>query len=340
MTIRFCLRDIAEYIGAELDGDGDCEITKINTVQDAKAGELSFLANQAYRHYLADSEAGAVILSEASRPLFNGNALVMANPYLGYALASKLFNNAPKPKGSIHPNAIVAASAKVASTATIAPNAVIGEHATVGDNSCVGAGTVVGDDSVIGENCSIAANVSIYHNVSVGNNVIIHSGAVIGADGFGFARHDGAWIKIYQLGGVVIGNNVEIGACTTIDRGALGDTVIADGAILDNHVQIAHNVKLGENTAMAGFSGVAGSTTVGKNCTFAGRAGVVGHVSLCDGIHLTTGTSVTKTLTEPGNYSAGTVFSKTKDWKKNAVRFNQLDDIAHRLKTIEKKLEK
>jgi len=161
---------------------------------------------------------------------------------------------------------------------------------------------------------------------------------VIGADGFGFAHSQGHWVKIYQLGGVVIGSQVEIGACTTIDRGALDDTVIEDGVILDNHVQVAHNVHVGENTAIAGCSGISGSTIIGKNCIFAGQSGVVGHITICDGVHLTGGTIVTKSLTEPGSYSSGTAFSKSDDWRKNAVRFNKLDDLARRVRQLEKKL--
>ncbi|KKK52337.1 hypothetical protein LCGC14_3105920, partial [marine sediment metagenome] len=238
----------------------------------------------------------------------------------------------------VHPSAVVAASAQIGGGTSIGPNAVLGEDVVIGANSRIGAGVSISDGTVIGDNCRISANVSIYHGVTIGSQVTIHSGAVIGADGFGFAHSEGRWVKIYQLGGVVIGNRVEIGACTTIDRGALEDTVIEDGVILDNHVQIAHNVRIGENTAMAGCSGVSGSTVIGKNCIFAGQSGVVGHVTLCDGVHLTGGTIVTKSLTEPGSYSSGTAFSKSEDWRKNAVRFNQLDDLARRVRQLEKKL--
>ncbi|MEH6617292.1 MAG: UDP-3-O-(3-hydroxymyristoyl)glucosamine N-acyltransferase, partial [Porticoccus sp.] len=291
-----------------------------------------------YRQYLAETVAGAVILDVDSASEYPGNRLVMDNPYLGYALASAMFDTSPVPQLGIHPSAVAASSTRIGDNVAVGPNAVLGENVVIGAGSRIGAGVVIGDGSVIGDNCRISANVSIYHGVTIGDQVTIHSGAVIGADGFGFAHSQGRWVKIYQLGGVVIGSRVEIGACTTIDRGALDDTVIEDGVILDNHVQIAHNVHVGENTAMAGCSGISGSTVVGKNCIFAGQSGVVGHVTLCDGVHLTGGTIVTKSLTEPGSYSSGTAFSKSDDWRKNAVRFNQLDDLVRRVRQLEKKL--
>ena len=332
------LTEIATYIGAELRGDPNYNITGIHTLRKAGPSELAFLANQKYRHQLSTADAGAVILNAEAAGEYSGNMLVMGNPYLGYALASKMFDHSPVCDFGIHPDAVVADTAQIGENAIVGPNAVIGDSSLVGANSQIGAGAVVGEGSIIGDNCRIAANVSIYHGVTIGNDVIIHSNTVIGADGFGFAPHKGQWVKIHQLGGVIIGDRVEIGACTTIDRGALDDTVIEDGVILDNHIQIAHNVRIGENTAIAGSSGVSGSTVVGKNCIFAGQVGVIGHVNICDNVHLTGGTIITKSLTEPGSYSSGTAFSNSRDWRKNAVRFNQLDSLAHRIKTLEKKL--
>jgi UDP-3-O-[3-hydroxymyristoyl] glucosamine N-acyltransferase len=334
----YTLYDIAKHIGANVHGEEAAEIVGLNTLQDADPKELSFLANPSYRDFLTDTKAGAVIITVDDLEGYQGNALLMDNPYLGYALASSLFDRTPVLEPGIHPTSVIADSASVANTATIGPNVVIGEGVTIGESSIIGAGTVVGDNSILGSHCRIAANVTIYHGVSIGDNVIVHSSAVIGADGFGFAHNQRHWVKIHQLGGVVVGNRVEIGACTTIDRGALGDTVIEDGVILDNHVQIAHNVHVGENTAMAGCSGISGSTVVGKNCIFAGQSGVVGHVTICDGVQLTGGTIVTKSLDKPGSYSSGTAFSTSREWRKNAVRFNQLDDLAQRIKQLEKKL--
>jgi UDP-3-O-[3-hydroxymyristoyl] glucosamine N-acyltransferase len=334
----FSLAEIAEKIGAEVRGDTTARVEGLNTLREASSQELSFLANPAYRHYLDSTAAAAVILDSDAAEDYSGNALIMANPYLGYALATALFDDAPLPEVGIHPQAVIAESANVDPSASVGPFAVIGEGVRVGANTRIGSGTHVGDDSVIGSDCRIAANVSIYHAVQIGSHVTIHSGAVIGADGFGFAPNQGRWVKIHQLGSVVIGNHVEIGACTTIDRGALGNTIIEDGVILDNHVQVAHNVQIGENTAMACYAGVAGSTVVGKNCIFAARSGSVGHVTLCDGVHLTAAAVITKSLKEPGAYSSGTMFSKFRDWKKSAVRFNQLDQLANRIRELEKKL--
>jgi UDP-3-O-[3-hydroxymyristoyl] glucosamine N-acyltransferase len=334
----YTLHDIAKHIGAVVHGEGAAEIVGLNTLQDAGPKELSFLANPSYRNFLIDTKAGAVIVTVGDLEGYEGNALVMDNPYLGYALASSLFDCAPVSKPGVHPSAVVADTASIAKTASIGPNVVVSDNVVVGEHSIIGAGVFVGDNSILGEHCRILANVSIYHGVSIGNHVTVHSNTTIGADGFGFAHHEGHWKKIYQLGGVVIGDRVEIGACTTIDRGALGDTVIEDGVILDNHVQIAHNVRVGENTAMAGCSGISGSTVVGKNCIFGGQSGVVGHVTICDGVQLTGGTIVTKSLDKPGSYSSGTAFSTSREWRKNAVRFNQLDDLAQRIKQLEKKL--
>ncbi|WP_461480482.1 UDP-3-O-(3-hydroxymyristoyl)glucosamine N-acyltransferase [Porticoccus sp.] len=336
--VSYRLAEVADRIGAEVRGDPTLTVTGLNSLGEAGDNQLSFLANPVYRRYLDTTSAAAVILQPRMAEEFAGNALLMENPYLGYALATALFDSAPVMPVGIHDSAVVASTAKIDDTASIGPQAVIGERVVIGPNSRIGAGTAIGDDSIIGADCRIAANVSIYHGILIGNGVTIHSGAVIGADGFGFAPHQGSWVKIHQLGSVVIGNRVEIGACTTVDRGALGNTLIEDGVILDNHVQIAHNVHIGENTAMASYAGVAGSTVVGKNCIFAARAGSVGHVTLCDGVHLTAAAVLTKSLTEPGSYSSGTMFSKTKDWKKNAVRFNQLDELANRIRELEKKL--
>ena len=335
--VSFTLAEIADQIGANVRGDAACLVTGLNTLQEANARELSFLANPVYRQYLDSTVAAAVILHPSVADDYVGNALLTANPYLGYALATSLFDRSPVMPTGIHGSAVIAPSAKINRTASIGPHVVIGERVVIGAGSHIGAGTTIGDDTVIGADCHIAANVSIYHGILIGDAVTIHSSSVIGADGFGFAQHEGRWVKIHQLGSVVIGNRVEIGACTTIDRGALGNTIIEDGVILDNHVQIAHNVQIGENTAMASYAGIAGSTVVGKNCIFAARAGSVGHVTLCDGVHLTAAAVLTKSLKEPGSYSSGTMFSKTKDWKKNAVRFNQLDELANRVRKLEKK---
>ena len=339
MSQRYTLSELANVLGAELKGDPDCEVHGLATLQDAEPGQISFLANPAYQRFLASTKASAVLLSPKLADQYSGNALLLENPYLGYAQLSKLMDNAPQQPAGVHPSAVVADSAQLHPSVTVAANAVIAGHVVIGAGGVVGAGSYIGDHTILGENCQVAANATVYHGVTIGNEVIIHSGSVIGADGFGFAPDAGAWIKIHQLGGVVIGDRVEIGACTTIDRGALGNTVIADGVKIDNHVMIAHNVQIGENTAMAAFTGISGSTTIGKNCTWAGRSGSVGHIDIGDNVHVAGTTVMMKSVSEPGAYGAGTPTSPIREWRKNAARFNQLDDMSKRLRRIEKQLQ-
>lgn len=338
MSRSLSLRDCADILGAQLQGDPDCLITGLNSLQDAGPGDLTFLANQSYRQLLTTTRAAAVILGPGDTAQYQGNALVLKNPYVGYARMTAHFDTAPVSAPGRHPSAVVADSASVAAQASIGPFVVIGERVAIAAGTVIGAGTFIGDDTKIGANTYIAANVSIYHGVSIGADCRIHSGAVIGADGFGFANDGGQWVKIHQLGGVKIGDRVEIGACTTIDRGAIGDTQIDNGVVLDNHVQIAHNVKVGENTAMAAYVGIAGSTTIGKNCIFAGQAGAVGHVTICDNVQVMARTAVSKSIDKPGSYSSGIHMYETAKWRKNAARFGQLDDLARRLKALEQKL--
>lgn len=336
MADEYALGDIAARLGLELLGDPECRIRRLNTLHEAQDGDLSFLANKVYEGFLASSAASAVILTPANADKFTGNKLLADNPYVTYAHASALFASEPSGSPGIHPSAVIAASAQIAEDVTVGPHVTIGEDVSVGAGVVIGAGTFIGDRSAVGAFSRIAANVSIYHGVSIGRHVVIHSGAVIGADGFGFAHDGERWIKIHQLGGVDIGDHVEIGACTTIDRGALGNTVIEKGVILDNHVQIAHNVRLGENTAMAAYAGIAGSTVIGKNCVFAGQAGAVGHVSVCDNVQVMARCSISKSVSRPGSYSSGLLMYDTADWRRNAARFGQLDDMYRRLRQLEK----
>ena len=332
------LAEIAQFIGATLRGDSEILIYQLNTLNEAVVGELAFLANKAYRNQLSNTSASAVILTPTDAESYEGNVLIHENPYVCYARLSALFDNGPQLEPGIHPTAVVDASAKIAASAQVGPNVVIEARASIGERVYVGPGTVIGEDSVLGDDTRVAANVSIYRGVIIGKQTTVHSSAVIGADGFGFANEGGQWIKIHQLGGVEIGDRVEIGACTTVDRGALGNTVLEDGVILDNHVQIAHNVRVGENTAMAGYAGISGSTTIGKNCVFAAHAGAVGHVTVCDNVQAMARCTVSKSITEPGSYSSGLLMYKTREWRKHAVRFGQLNDMAQRLKKLERRL--
>ena len=268
--------------------------------------------------------------------LCNTNALVLDNPYLGYAKVSSLFDTLPAACQQVHERAWVSKSAQLGQGVTVGANAVIEDNAVIGDFAVIGPGSVVGARSRIGKNTRLHANVSLYHDVVIGERCIVHSGAVIGADGFGFAPEKGVWHKISQIGGVTIGNDVEIGANTSIDRGALSDTCIGNGVKLDNQIQIAHNVQVGDNAAMAACVGIAGSTKIGANVTLSGGVGVSGHLEIADGTHITAMSIVTKSITEAGSYSSGTAMAPSAEWKKSAARFRQLDEMAKKIKALEK----
>ncbi len=330
------LADLANALGAELKGSPDQVVTGLATLESATPNTLSFLANTAYESLLVSTKAGAVIVHQNQADLCPVSALIIDDPYLAYAKASHFFDNSPQVQAKVHPLASVDLSAVVSGTASIGANAVIESGVTIHDNVIIGPGCVIGANSVVGAHSRLHANVTLYHSVQVGEHCTLHSGAVIGGDGFGFANHEGKWQKIAQLGGVTIGNYVDVGVNTTIDRGAIEDTRIHDYVILDNQIQIAHNVEIGEGTAIAGCTGIAGSTTIGKHCTIAGAVGIAGHLRICDGVHITMRSAITNSITEPGSYSSGTAMSKTQEWRKNAVRFRQLDSIVRRIRAIER----
>ena len=333
------LGDIAKALGAELKGDPEVQITGLATLSAAGPGQISFLANPAYGKYLADTRASAVILSPSAAQDCPTNVLLLDNPYLGYARLSHWFDPAPVPAPGVHASAVVDPSARIAESASIGPNAVIEAEAEIAENVVIGAGSIVGARCRIGRDTVIRPRVTLAHDVVVGQRCHILSGAVIGSDGFGFANEKGVWHRIAQLGSVVLGDDVEVGANTTIDRGALDDTVIGDGVKLDNLIQIAHNVHIGEHSAMAAMVGIAGSTRIGRHCVFGGASGVAGHLEIADQVHLTGMTLVTGDIREPGVYSSGTSADTNRQWRKNAVRFRQLDVLARRVKELEKKLE-
>ena len=337
-ALVFTLGQLAERLGATLRGAADTPISGLATLQDAGPDQLSFLANPQYRKFLADSRAAAVLLTPADAEGHAGAALLVDNPYLAYAQLSHLFDRKPKGVAGVHPSALVAADAQVDASASIGPYAVIESGARIGANVTVGAHCFVGARSVLGEGGWLAPRVTLYHDVRIGARVVIQSGAVLGGEGFGFASEKGVWQKIAQLGGVCIGDDVEIGANTTIDRGALADTLIGNGVKLDNQIMIAHNVQIGDNTAMAGCVGISGSTRIGRNCMIAGGVGMVGHIEVCDGVFVTGMTMVTRSISEPGAYSSGTAMQPAGEWKKSAARLRQLDDMARRLQQLEKRL--
>jgi len=340
MTARsYCLGEIASALGAELRGDPDVRVSGLATLQAAGPGQISFLANPSYARYLADTRASAVIASPANAQDAPTNVLLLDNPYLGYARLSHWFDPAPVAAPGVHPTAVIDPSATLAEDACIGPNVVIEAEVDIGEQVVIGAGSFVGARSRIGAGAVIRPRVTLAHDVLMGQRCHILSGAVIGSDGFGFANEKGVWHRIAQLGRVVLGDDVEVGANTTIDRGALDDTVIGNGVKLDNLIQIAHNVCIGDHSAMAAMVGIAGSTRIGRNCVFGGASGVAGHLEIGDQVHLTGMTLVTGDIREPGVYSSGTSADTNRQWRKNAVRFRQLDALARRIKELEKKAE-
>ena len=339
MTVNIKLGQLAEFLGATLRGDPETKITGLATLQEAGPAQLSFLANPQYRKYLAGSQAAALLLKEADVEGFAGNALVVPDPYLAYARISHLFDPKPKATAGIHPSAVIAPDAVVDPAASIGPFVVIEAGARIAANVTLGAHCFIGARSEIGEGGWLAPRVTLYHDVRIGKRVVIQSGAVLGGEGFGFANEKGIWQKIAQIGGVTIGDDVEIGVNTAIDRGALADTVIGNGVKLDNQIQIAHNVQVGDHTAMAACVGISGSAKIGKHCMLAGGVGLVGHIEICDGVFITGMTMVTRSITEPGSYSSGTAMQPAAEWRKSAARIRQLDDMSRRLQQLEKLVE-
>ena len=321
--MRLTIADIVARLGGELVGDAALPIARIATLEGATPDAIAFLANPRYRDQLQTTQAACVIVAPALRDAAAGRgaAIVTSDPYLYYARLSQWWVQGVRPPSPIgvHPSAVVHPSAQVDPSASVGALACIGADATVGAATRIGARVVIGDACHIGQRC------------------IVHPGAVIGADGFGFAPTQGRWEKIEQLGGVRIGNDVEIGANTCIDRGAIDDTVIEDGVKLDNLVQIGHNVRVGAHSAMAGCVGIAGSTRIGAHCTLGGGAIVLGHLELADHVHVSAATTITRSIREPGQYSGVYPFDDNAAWEKNAATLRQLHALRDRLRVLEKK---
>ncbi|MGE7994072.1 UDP-3-O-(3-hydroxymyristoyl)glucosamine N-acyltransferase [Pseudomonas sp. NPDC089554] len=339
MTLTMTLGQLAEALGATLKGPEALPITGLATLQDAGPGQLSFLANKQYRKYLDDSQAAAVLLKAEDAEGFSGNALIVLDPYLAYARISHLFDPKPKAVAGVHPSAVVADDAVVDPSASIGPFVVVESGARIDANVTLGAHCFIGARSVVGEGGWLAPRVTLYHDVTIGKRVVIQSGAVIGGEGFGFANEKGVWNKIAQIGGVTLGDDVEIGVNTAVDRGALSDTRIGNGVKLDNQIQIAHNVQVGDHTAMAACVGISGSTRIGKHCMIAGGVGMVGHIDVCDNVFVSGMTMVTRSITEPGGYSSGTAMQPLAEWRKSAARIRQLDEMSKRLQQLEKRVD-
>lgn len=333
------LRTLAELTGARLQGEAGCRIDRVAPLQHAGPGAISFLANSKYRRYLAETRASAVILRPVDATDVALPALVSENPYLAFARIARHLNPPPPLQPGIHPSTVVAADAEIAPAAEVGPQVSIGPRVRIATGCRIGAGCVIGADTVLGEDCRLESGVHIYAGCRLGRRVRVHAGVVIGADGFGFARSDAGWEAVPQLGGVVIGDDVDIGANTTIDRGALEDTVIGDGVKIDNLVQIAHNVSIGEHSVIAACTGISGSTHIGRRCTIGGGVGVAGHLQIADDTVFTGMTMVTHDVRDPGLYSSGVTVSPARQWRRNAVRFHQLDDMARRLRALEQQLQ-
>ncbi|HEY0333633.1 MAG TPA: UDP-3-O-(3-hydroxymyristoyl)glucosamine N-acyltransferase [Stenotrophomonas sp.] len=335
----YTAQQIAEQFGLQVHGDGATEIHGVATLAHAGAGQLSFLANPRYRAQLADSQASVVVLRADDVADAPGAALVAKDPYTAFAKISALFDVAPAREAGIHPMAVVDPSAQVSPTAHIGAFVSVGANSVVGDGCIIGTGSVIGEDCEVGEGSELIARVTLVTRVRLGKRVRVHPGAVLGADGFGLAMDAGRWIKVPQLGGVVIGDDCEIGANTCIDRGALEDTVLEEDVRVDNLVQIAHNCRIGAHTAIAGCTGIAGSAKIGRYCLLGGHVGVVGHLEICDKVVITGKSVVRNSITEPGEYSSGTPLTDTRTWRKNAARFKQLDALARRVAAVSKEKE-
>lgn len=332
------LQQLADAIGAEVDGDGSLIITAVATLASAIPGQIAFLANAKYRSQLDTTRASAVIVAPDIEVPAGIAAVRTKNPYASFAKVAQLLDTTPQAASGIHPSAQIHPTAKLGDGVSVGANAVIAENVVLDDGVTIGVGCYVGPGTQIGAHTQLWQHVVVYHDCVIGAHCLIHSGSIIGADGFGWANEGGKWIKIPQLGRVVIGDRVDIGASTTIDRGALDDTVIANGVIIDNQCQIAHNVFIDEDTAIAGCTVLAGSCRIGKRCLIGGATAINGHISICDDVQISGFSMVIKEITEPGAYASGIPAAPQREWRRNGARYRQLDDLFQRVKTIEKKL--
>ena len=333
------LKKLADLIGAEFVGGSDLLVEGVASLSSATSHQVSFLSSDKFLSDLSLTQAAAVILSPGRGDQFNGNQLVIDDPYLGYARAASFFHPFLLTDRGRSPTATIHTTASIAEGSWIGPQCTIMENVEIEEEVFVGAGTVIGDRCKIGRGSRLMSNVTLMSDTVVGDGCIIHSGAVLGSDGFGFAKDGQHWVKIPQLGRVLIGDMVEIGANSTIDRGALEDTIIENGVKIDNLVHIAHNVRVGENSAMAAMVGVAGSTDIGKGCTFGGQAGIVGHLEIVDGAHFTSRSMITRSIKNPGVYSSGIPADTSQKWRRNIVQFRKLNETVKRLRAVERRLD-
>lgn len=331
------LGELAAEFGCDLVGDPEIRVDRVATLTNASTESIAFLANPAYRKQLLTTKAAAVVVTEVDAGKCPVAALISDNPYATYARIASLLHPPARHSAGIHTSAVIADTASISVSAHVSANVVIGEDCSIGDGVYIAAGCVIGKRCSIGRDSQILANATLVEDVRIGERTIIHPGAVIGSDGFGNVRDDSGWIKIPQVGGVVIGNDVEIGTNTAVDRGAIDDTVIEDGVRLDNLIQIGHNARIGAHTAIAGMTAIAGSATVGKRCMIAGLAGVIGHVTVCDDVVISAQALITKDIHEPGVYSATFGAEKDKVWKRLVARFRRSAALEKRVAKLEAK---
>ncbi len=339
--MTFTLEELANLTASSIQGDKDCLLKGVASLSNAGSGDVSFVGNTKYKKQLDSCEASAVILSASLAKSYAGNALVNDDPYLTFAKTVKIFHSVKTDiaLAKIHPSASIAKSANIETGVSISANVVIDENVTLKAGVNIGAGSYIGENTLIESNVLLYPNVTIYSDTKIGEGTIIHSGAVIGADGFGFApQKDKSWYKILQVGNVVIGSDVEIGASTTIDRAALGSTIIENGVKIDNQIQIGHNTKIGEHTAIAAGTLIAGSTKIGKYCQIAGAVAIAGHLNIVDNVIITGKSMVIKSIDKAGVYSSGIAADDNKKWRRNAIRFSQLDEMAKTIKHLETEL--
>lgn len=339
-VVSTTLGELAVRYGCELRGDPDSIVDRVATLAGAGPGSIGFLANPAYRSQLATTRATAVILRAADAGSCPVAALLAKDPYVVYARIAADLHPAPPLQPGVHARAVLGAAVGVPESCQVGPGAVLGDGVSLGERVAIGANAVIGEGVAIGADTRIAAGAVIYSGVRLGSRCMIHSGVVIGADGFGFARDgDGSQVKVPQIGGVVIGDDVEIGACCTIDCGAIGDTVIADGVKLDNQIQVGHNTRIGAHTVIAGQTGISGSTVIGARCTIGGAVAIAGHLHIADDVVIGGGSSVPGSIPAPGVYAGGGTPADTlQRWRRNMVRFGQLDEMARRLRALEKRI--
>ena len=336
----YSVKQLAEILGAELKGEGSVLVSGLAGLSEANGEQVCFCAATRYLEALKKTRAAAVLVNADFAQHCPVDALIVNKPESSFAALTQLFSNYPEVEFNIHPTAVIAKDAVLARDVSIAAHCVIESAVTIGEGSIIGPGCVIGENATIGKGTRLFANVTVYHQVQIGDDCIIHSGSVLGSDGFGFVPGKNGYEKLYQLGTLIIGDRVELGSNCTLDRGALGNTIIGNGVKMDNQVHIGHNVVVGENTAFAGCVGIAGSTRIGANCQFGGQVGINGHIEICDGVIVTGASVVMQSIETPGVYSGGVPAGPNKLWLKNALRFNQLSEMAKTLKKLESLLKR